>query len=185
MLRCDCTGGEIINCCHSFSPENDAEEGGATGEFIVTEEEKTEGSQNNSETVAKDESRVKDEADQSQATTPAQPKKKRNRNRKKGGGGNNGVPAVVQNEQTSAPVADKQKKKKETISKPPIVAVKNGRGVVKAKKAFNKSTQKKLHKNIKELDKKDATHISENRLRALGINPKKYQSKLLYGNSNE
>lgn len=113
--------------------------------------------------------------------TPVQvsdkPKKKRNRNRKKGNGGGNGVavPVVGPKEPTKAP-------EKKSISKPAVVAVKPGGGVVKPKKAFNKSKANKMHKNIKELDKKDATHISENRLRALGINPKKYQSKLIYGN---
>ena len=62
-------------------------------------------------------------------------------------------------------------------------AVKNG-GVSKAKTPFveKKAQNKKFHKKIKELDKKDATHISDNRLRALGINPKKYHNKLIYGN---
>lgn len=102
-------------------------------------------------------------------------KKKRNRNRKKKGGG-----------VSVAPAADKSvpKAADPTPIKPP--AVKSG-GVEKAKNKVKpsfdkKSHPKKFHKNIKELDKKDATHISENRLKALGINPKKYQSKLIYGN---
>lgn len=167
------------------SPESDAEEG--AGEFVVTEKAEEESKLDQGpmkKEKVKEASAIPDVQEDKKKVEPTpvqvsdKPKKKRNRNRKKGNGGGNGVavPVVVPKEPTKAP-------EKKSISKPPaVVAVKPGGGVVKPKKAFNKSKANKMHKNIKELDKKDATHISENRLRALGINPKKYQSKLIYGN---
>lgn len=85
--------------------------------------------------------------------------KKRNRNRKK----NKPTP-----ETSNASVVRKPMK---------------GESGGKTKQPFVRVNQRQFHqkKNIKELNKKDATHISENRLRALGINPKKYQNKLIYG----
>lgn len=104
------------------------------------------------------------EPEQKPATADANKKqKKRNRNRKK----NNGQKATIAETSTG--------RNDSTVNRVD--------GGIKAKKAFVKPDHKKFqnHKNIKELDKKDATHISENRLRALGINPKKYQNKLIYG----
>lgn len=97
-------------------------------------------------------------------TTNKQPKK-RNRNRKKK---TNSSAAATETTNSGS-------------KKPAEEGVKKG-GVVKAKAVVaQKKTPRKFREKIKELDKRDATHISENRLRALGINPKKYQNKLKYG----
>lgn len=154
------------------SPESDQEDkDGPLIEAGADKPEEKHGQSSTSEDVKKPEKQPPN------AESSVNNKKKRNRNRKKKGG------ATATPEASKAAAPGKPATVTAKSSKAPNVpAVKNG-GVVKAKKAFNKSSQsKKFHKNIKELDKKDATHISENRLRALGINPKKYQSKLIYGN---
>lgn len=144
----------------SFSPESDHEVDEKEEEVVKENGEKPIGKKETPIEAVPDEPKGSETAVEVRSKT----QKKRNRNRKK-----------KETPEKSGVV---------TPSKPPVApAVKKG-GIVKAKKAFIKSHPKKLHKNIKELDKKDATHISENRLRALGINPKKYQNKLIYGKND-
>lgn len=76
-----------------------------------------------------------------------------------------------------------RKKEGRNIVREKSVDGKNVQPLTKARKGFDLAKHKKAEKkqNIKELNKRDASHISDNRLRALGINPKKYQNKLIYG----
>lgn len=137
-----------------FSPESDAEEGASTSAP----------SQKPEPTVEKKVPEDKETKEESTTTILAKSsddstnkkQKKRNRNRKKN---------------KTTPESSEVKK--------PVKGESGGR----AKKPFVRVNQRQFQqrRNIKELNKKDATHISENRLRALGINPKKYQNKLIYG----
>lgn len=106
-----------------------------------------------------------EDKNQSTETVSNKKPKKRNRNRKKDG----------------------QKSAAENKPKAPTNSLAQPGPVGQKKKTFDLSKHRKAEKRskIKELNKKDASHISENRLRALGINPKKYQNKLMYGSKDQ
>lgn len=81
--------------------------------------------------------------------------------------------------------ATKIKKKKNTIKNP---VPSQGTKTAPAKlKSIQKPKQKGLSatKTIKEMDKKNANFLSDTRLQALGVNPKKYHKKLIYGDKDK